>query len=544
MTEPAAPELPPIPDADTAPRRRFSLPLVWIIPLVAALIGGTLAVKAILERGPVVTIGFVSAEGLEAGKTRIKYRDVDLGLVQTIGLSDDRRQVLVTAQLARQAEALLVEDTRFWVVRPRFAGGGVSGLGTVLSGAYIGLDPGKSSLRQDRFQGLDVPPIITGDVAGRRFVLRGEDLGSLDIGAPVYFRRVQVGRVVAQEIDKDGHGVTVTIFVNAPYDQYVNPATRFWHASGIDLSVGADGLRVDTESVTSILLGGIAFQTPADAAPLPPAGENTVFALLGDRMQAMKRADTVVEVYSLMFRESVRGLSVGAPVDFRGLPIGEVSAINVDYDRGAKDINMVVEVRLYPERLRERAIKPERPDEPEGSHSILDTMVARGFRAQLRTGNLLTGQLYVAIDFFPNAPPAKVDWTRTPPRMPTIPASLQELQETLSQIARRLEKVPFDDIAGDLRQTLQQLDRTLASTNALVQRLDRDVAPEARGAIEDARKTLGAAEKVLAADAPLQQDLRETLRELGRAAHALRLLAEALERRPETLIRGKPEDAK
>lgn len=544
MTDAPQPELAPIPEAVTGPRRRGSLPLVWIIPLVAALIGGTLAVKAIIERGPVITITFGSAEGMEAGKTRIKYRDVDVGLVQAIGLSEDRKHVLVTAQLARQADALLVEDTRFWVVRPRFAAGGVTGIGTLLSGAYIGLDPGKSTLRSDAFTGLEVPPLITGDLAGRRFVLRGDDLGSLDIGAPVYFRRIQVGRVVAQELDKDGNGVTVTIFINAPYDQYVSPATRFWHASGIDIAVGADGLKVDTESLTSILLGGIAFQTPADGAELRPAEDNTVFALNADRAQAMKRADTVVEVYSLVFRESVRGLSVGAPVDFRGLPIGEVSAINVDYDRGAKDINMVVEVRLYPERLREKAINPERPDDPGSSRSMLDALVARGFRAQLRTGNLLTGQLYVAIDFFPGAAPVKVDWTRTPPLMPTIPASLQELQETLSQIAKRLEKVPFDDIASDLRQTLQQLDRTLASTNALMQRLDRDVAPEARGAIADARKTLTAAGKVLAADAPMQQDLREALRELTRAAQALRLLAETLERRPETLLRGKPEDGR
>jgi paraquat-inducible protein B len=544
LTELPAAQLAQIPEAVPVPTRRTSLPLVWIIPLVAALVGVTLAVKALLERGPEITITFASGEGLEAGKTRIKYRDLDVGLVESLRLSEDRRRVVVTARMAPQAAALLVEDTRFWVVRPRFAGGGVSGLGTVLSGAYIGLDAGQSQQSAHHYTGLEVPPMVTGDLAGRRFVLRGEDLGSLDIGAPVYFRRLQVGRVVALAIDKDGRGVTVTVFVNAPYDHYVGSATRFWHASGMDLTMGADGVRLDTESLTSIVLGGIAFATLPGAAGQAPAEDGAVFALHADRQQAMKLPDSVVQVYTLRFRESVRGLSVGAPVDFRGFAIGEVAAINIDYDQVRKDFDMAVEVHLYPERLRENALNRDRRAPPEDSASLLDAMVSRGFRAQLRTGNLLTGQLYIAIDFFPNAPPAKVDWSSHPPGLPTIPASLQELQETLSQIAKRLEKVPFDAIAGDLRQALQQLDRTLASTNGVMQRLDREVAPQAGEAIEEAPKTLGAAERMLAADAPVQQDLREALRELARAASALRALAETLERRPETLIRGKAEDGR
>ncbi|MBS1138079.1 MAG: hypothetical protein H6R11_2033 [Proteobacteria bacterium] len=254
MTEtPQGPELPEIPAAVAVPRRRWSPSLVWLIPIVAAVIGGWLAVKGILERGPTVTIGFNTAEGLEAGKTRIKYKDVDIGLVKSIALAEDRKGVVVTAELTKQAEDFLVEDTRFWVVRPRVAGGSVSGIGTLFSGAYIGFDAGKSAVPRREFTGLETPPVVTAGLPGRHFILTSEDLGFLDIGAPIYFRRIPVGQVVAFELDKDGAGVTFKIFINAPYDRYVTGNTRFWQASGVDVTLDAGGFRVNTESLASIL---------------------------------------------------------------------------------------------------------------------------------------------------------------------------------------------------------------------------------------------------------------------------------------------------
>lgn len=540
MTEtPQGPELPEIPAAVAVPRRRWSPSLVWLIPIVAAVIGGWLAVKGILERGPTVTISFNTAEGLEAGKTRIKYKDVDIGLVKSIALAEDRKGVVVTAELTKQAEDFLVEDTRFWVVRPRVAGGSVSGIGTLFSGAYIGFDAGKSEEQRREFIGLETQPVVTAGLPGRHFILTSEDLGFLDIGAPIYFRRIPVGQVVAFELDKDGAGVTFKVFINAPYDRYVTGNTRFWQASGVDVTLDAGGFRVNTESLASILIGGIAFQTPLDSTLAPQARENTAFTLFADRALALKHPDTVVETYRLVFRESVRGLSVGAPVDFRGFVIGEVAALNIELDSATNEVGMVVHIYLYPERFRRRNADAQVAID---SKATLEAMIARGLRAQLRTGNLLTGQLYVALDFFAKAPKAKLDWNAKPVELPVMPASLQELQATLAEITKKLEKVPFEGIGTDLRQTLQSLDRTLQNTDKLVQRVDREVAPEARAAIEDARRTFAAAERTLAADAPLQQDARTALRELTRAAEALRVLADYLERHPEALLRGKKEE--
>ncbi|MGH8755394.1 MAG: intermembrane transport protein PqiB, partial [Burkholderiales bacterium] len=274
---PRGPDLPDIPEAVTAPKSRRTLQLVWLIPLVAALLGGWLAVKTILERGPTITISFKTAEGLEAGKTKIKYKDVEVGVVTSVVLSKDLKRVIATAELVKDAEAYLVEDTKFWVVRARISGGGVTGLGTLLGGTYVGTDIGKSKNKRHDFIGLEEPPVIATDVPGRQFVLRANTLGSLNIGVPVFFRRLQVGQVTAHELDKDGKGVTLKVFVNAPYDQYVNGNTRFWNASGIDITLDATGFKVNTESLVSIVIGGIAFQTLAEDAALPPAEADAVF---------------------------------------------------------------------------------------------------------------------------------------------------------------------------------------------------------------------------------------------------------------------------
>jgi len=529
-----------IPEAVAAPKRRWSLSLVWVIPIVAALAGGWLAVKAVLERGPTATISFKVAEGLEAGKTRIKYKNVDIGEVKGVALGEDRSHVIVTAQFSKEAESFLVEDTRFWVVRARIGTGGVSGLGTLFSGSYIGVDAGKSSQAKREFTGLEIPPVVSGDLPGRQFVLRGTDLGSLERGSPVFFRRVQVGEVAAVDLDPDGGGVTVKIFVDAPYDKLVGNDTRFWHASGIDVTLDAAGFKINSQSLATILIGGIAFQPPPDATAVAPAAANTVFTLFPNQEQAMKRPDATVRAWVFVFDESVRGLEPGAPVDFRGVIMGEVKEIGVRVTPGAKNIQMKVEALVYPERLRARL--KEMAPELEDREAFVNLLVEHGFRAQLKTGSLLTGQLYVGLDFFPAARQAKIDWTREPPEMPTVRSGLQELQATVSHIASQLDKVPFDQIGVDIRQVLKTLNRTLQDSDKLVTRLDAEVAPQARATLEEARRTLSTAERTLARDAPLQQDLRGALHELSRTAQSLRLLAEYLERHPEALIRGKKEE--
>ncbi|MGZ8267751.1 MAG: PqiB family protein [Burkholderiales bacterium] len=559
MSEPRPdPGLSAIPEAHAEPKSRWSFQVVWLIPLVSALIGGSLAIKAILERGPVVTVMFQNAEGLEAGKTKLKYKNVDIGLVKSVSLAPDLKHVVTTAELVKDFAPYLVEDTRFWVVRPRISGGTVSGLSTLLSGSYIGVDTGKSDKARRDFKGLDRPPVVPVDTPGREFVLHSEHMASVDSGSPVFFRRLRVGEVTSYALNDDGKGVTLKVFVHQPYDKYVTSNTRFWKASGIDMTLDATGIKVEMESVVSILLGGISFETPEESKTLVAASSNMAFALFANRVEAMKNPETEVLKLVAVFNESARGLSRGAPVDFRGIVVGEVAAVQVDVDSKTRQIVVPVDVNIYPERMRKHARTDMGRKDLEGQRKFISDLVARGMRAQLRSGSLITGQLYIALDFFPQAPRKAMNWAASTAELPTAPGARRELQAAIASVAAKIDRFPLEEIGKDARAALSSAERlfthvdtdvapdlrqTLQSGTKLLQRLDSELAVEARTTLIEARKALVSADKLLSAEAPLQQDTRDAMREIARAAQAFRVLADYLERHPQALLLGKKEDA-
>ncbi len=549
ITNPESAPTEDIPDAIIDRRRHRSSQLIWIVPIIALIIGISLGIKTYLEKGPVITISFKSGEGIEAGKTKIKYKDVQIGLVRTVTIAKDRSSVVITADIAKDAEDFLKTDTRFWVVRARITGSSISGLGTLTAGSYIGMDVGTSKSDKTSFAGLESPPAVAMDVPGRQFVLYTADIGSLTVGSPLLYRHLHVGEVTSSELDKDGETIILRVFVREPYDKFVRNNTLFWHASGIDLKLDASGVKINTESMLSLLMGGIAFQTPDDLDDAPPAEKNRHFMLFADKAEALKRPDSVVEHYTLIFRESVRGLTVGAPVDLRGVTVGEVSKIAITMEPASKKVAMAVGIRFYPERLRQRSQGASDQNKPIDSRKLLDTMVKNGFRAQLRSGSLLTGQLYVAMDFFPDSPLTRINWNKQPAELPTVAGMMEQFQTSLMKIVQKLEKVPLEQLAGDARTTVQTLDTTLKSADKLLKNLDTSVVPELNFMLKDARTTLNGANKALgevkatmSADSPLQVDLRDTLHELGRAAQSLRILGDYLERNPEALLRGKQGD--
>ncbi|QCP49586.1 MCE family protein [Trinickia violacea] len=524
------------PTAVAVKRSRWRVQAVWLVPLVAVLIAGGLAVQSIMQRGPTITISFATGDGIEAGKTKIKFKNVDIGVIKSLALSDDHKTVLASAEMSRSAAGMLVDDTRFWVVRPRIAGGTVSGISTLISGSHIGMDIGTSQKARRNFVGLESPPVVASGTPGREFVLKSANIGSLDIGSPVFFRRLQVGQVISYALDPDGAAMTLHVFINAPYDKFVTNDTRFWHASGVDVTLDTSGVKIDTESMVSILVGGLAFENPPETAIRREAGALQQYELFATRAEAMKPHDTIVDKYVLNFKESVRGLTVGAPVDFRGIVIGEVTAIHAHFDRATKEFSIPVEVNVYPERL----ISLDNWEYNLGSTSpereqFADYLISKGLRAQLRTGSLLTGQLYVAFDFFPAAPKTNVDWSQKTPQLPTVRGNLQGLQESITSLVAKLNEIPFDGISRDLRKTLGDADTLLNTINT-------DIAPDAKATLAAAREALTSANRTLQSDSPLQQSTAETMQEVSRAAVSIRSLAEYLERHPEALIRGKTED--
>ena len=335
--------------AEAVIRQKRNFSIVWILPVVALIIGGWLVYKALTEKGPEITISFKTAEGLEAGKTKIKYKDVDIGIVDTIRLSDDLSHVILSANLVRAAERYLTEHTRFWVVRARLTASEISGISTLFAGAYIAIDPGKEGLLQKHFAGLERPPVVTADLPGRHFLLKAEKLGSLDIGSPVYYRQIRVGQVADYDLDDDGRHVTLKIFINDPHHKLVSKNSRFWNASGMDVSLDAGGIKVDTQSFVSMMIGGIAFSAPITFKSTQAASENDVFILYSNQQQAQEDAYRIKHHWVLNFKGSVRGLSPEAPVEFRGIPVGKVLSIASQFDMDAIQGEIVIPVLIETE---------------------------------------------------------------------------------------------------------------------------------------------------------------------------------------------------
>jgi paraquat-inducible protein B len=524
-----------LPTPTVVKRGRFSPSLIWIVPLVAAISGLTLVAKSYHAAGPRITVSFQTAEGIEPDKTEVRYKEVVIGKVRGVELSDDHTRVLVHIHLDKRAADFAAEDTRFWVVRPRVSVGGVSGLTTLFSGTYLGADAGTSKQTKDEFTGLETPPGVLRGNKGRSFALRSDDLGSLDIGSPVYYRRLVAGRITAYKLNDDGKTVSVQLFVDAPYDRFVTGSTHFWNASGVDVTLNASGLKVNTESLATVIAGGVAFQS-TNAADAQEAAENTAFNLYADVGEAMKPADGPALDIRMRFNETLRGLAVDSPVDFRGVVIGTVKSIDLDYDPDTQTFPANVTATIYPQRL--GGIYDRFAQATDGKvdvGAVFKKLIDNGFRAQLRLGNLLTQQLYVAIALVPKAKPVAFDAAARPLEIPTAPGSLEEIQQQVADILAKLDKVPFDEIGTNLRDTLH-------NTNALVHRLDTELTPQAKQMLEAAQHALESANRSLSADSPLQHGMTGTLEELRRAAQSLRGLADYLQRHPEALLRGKSAD--
>lgn len=518
-------------------RSKWKPSLIWIIPIVALLIAFSLALKAYLNTGPVIEVSFRTAEGIEAGKTTVRYRQVNVGLVREIDLSEDRSHIIAKIELRKDASNFATEDSRFWVVRPRIGASGVSGIDTLLSGAYIEVDGGKSDVKTTSFKGLETPPVVTSDVPGKIFFLKAQDLGSLDFGSPIYYRRINVGQVTSYQLADDGKSVELQTFIKSPYDKFVTTDARFWQASGVDVNLNASGFSLNTQSLASIISGGIAFGYPenSDAAPAP---NKMKFELFDSEKLALKEPDLNPRRIVMYFNESLRGLSVGAPIDFMGVEVGTVKKINTEFYNNHSQIRMRVDAEVYPSR-----IAGGHELDPQGT--VFKQFVERGWRAQMRTGNLLTGQNYISFDLFPKAKYATaIRRNDGVVEVPTTPTELKGLQAQVSQIADNVSKFPLVEIGQDVRQTLANLDKTIQSSKSLVDQLDGKVAPNLQATLDDVRKTVQSSETILASDAPLQQDLRRALQQITRAAASLQLMADQIEQNPESLIRGKTAEPK
>ena len=552
----APPSPPPPADVDLpAPRivrkNRMRLSLVWVVPILALAVGASLLVRSLTQVGPRIEIEFATAEGLEPNKTEVRYKEVVIGRVAEVSLSEDRKRVIVSVQLARSSAGVAVADTSFWVVRPRIGTAGISGLGTLFSGSYIGVDAGVSDTTRTRFVGLENAPYMLRGQPGGSYVLRASDLGSLEIGAPIYYRHTRVGRVVGYTLDPAADALLVKIFIDAPYQQLVSTDARFWNASGIDLTLNASGLTLNTQTLVSVLAGGVAFENPPASPRAAAALDGAEFTLFENRRGALATPDGPSLPVRMVFDQSSRGLAVGAPIDFLGVEIGRVRDITLQHDPARKRFPVQVLGEIYPLRLGalRHSLQTEagRPAADDSDARLLQRLVDGGLRAQMRTGNLLTGQLYVALDFIGKGPAGKLAVVDGAATVPSAPGTLSELQPQIAQIVASVNKIPFEAIARDLQGTLKQAGAAISQ-----------LSPDAHKALAEVTRTLASTQQTLAAmqgsldrldtnllspGAPVQRSVEDTLGEVQRAAQSLRVLSDYLQRHPEAVLRGKPADA-
>ncbi len=520
---------------EVAVKTRSGFSIVWLVPLVAAAIAGWLAYTTITEKGPEITISFKTAEGLEAGKTKIKYKDVEVGKVDDVDISEDLSQVIVTASMNKGGATHLGKGTSFWVVRPRLGAGGISGLGTLVSGAYIGSDPVDGKL-VTKFVGLEVPPIIQSGVAGTEYLLRANRLGSVGRGSPILYRGINVGEVTGYDLAADNSEVVFHVFVRDPHHKLVTTETRFWNASGLDVSMGADGFAVEMESLQSLLTGGIAFGTSAYATSSPSAKKGTSFKLYPNRTAIAESELTEKFPFLMHFDGSVRGLDIGSSVEMRGIRIGTVTDIDLIFDEMSKFPRIPVTMVIEPERITIAGGQAGGGDLYEGTAKA----VKNGLRAQLKTGSLLTGQLYVDLDYYPDVPPKELKMGGEYPEVPTIPTELAAITKSVNDVLKMVASLPLDKVVEDMRKMIQSTEKLINSPD--IHRsviLLRETAEAAQATLKQAESTLASADTLIGPKSQLRYDAVQMMKELTEAARSIRVLASYLERHPDALIRGK-----
>lgn len=513
---------------------------IWVVPVVAVLIGLYMVIHTKMNEGPTITIDFKTAESLEAGKTKIRFRDVDVGLVQAVTLSESMDGVVVTASIDKNASHLLREDTRFWVVRARVGAGAISGLGTLLSGAYIQVDPGTGTRKKDTFTGLEVPPLTPADAPGIRLVLHSEQAGSLNAGDVIVYNGFKVGRIEGIAFDTKKKEVRYDAFIDAPYSDLVTTSTRFWNTSGISVTANANGVQVRTSSMETILLGGVAF---GDVPGIPPGEKvqsGASFNLSASYSDLEEDPFLFRKYFVVEFKQSLRGLEPGAPVEYRGIQIGQVERVMVKelVRQGLASGGAPIPVLIYLEPARLGA--PDTAAMAEQMPANILKGVKSGLRASLQTGNLLTGSLYISFDYYENTEPFVAQKFDTYPILPTIATGLGRLEKQVGDLLDKFNALPLDSLVTNADTTLKTLDVTLASLTgtiaALEKVLDEDATREMPAEINKTLAELRQAVSGVSSDSAVGQSLSSSIFELNRALKNLEELTRTLSAKPNSLI--------
>ncbi len=545
-------------------KRRWPSP-IWLLPLIALLIGLWLLYQNWYKTGPTIVVQFTNAEGIEPGKTEVRYKAVAVGKLKSLRVSDDLKYVDAEIILSRDMGKHLGSDARFWIVSPRITRSGISGLSTFFSGTYIGMSPGTNSDDQTYYMGEDRPPVIAPTEAGRRFYLLADSLGSIDIGAPIFYKQLQVGEVIDFKLLDKNAGVQLEVFIRDPYYELVRNNSRFWNASGAEFKFGANGATFRMESLTSLISGGIAFETPKafDESPASPAQQTFVLYKNYDNTQEKQYAQRLY--YVMHFQGNVRGLAVGNPVEFQGVPVGQVENIDIRLDKTSQQLKVPVLVSIQPQQFDESLT-------PNTADMAMRQLVDRGLRAKLDTSSLLTGQKVITLTMEKSPKSADIVKIGGYSEFPTISAALDDLptmaadvmgslQETLDGVKRIVNSGKLDKTIDSANSMLKEVEKAVKEAQKVIKQVDQQTLPgvtknlervtgnvdqvsqEFNRSLQQLQGSLEQIDRLTARNSPTQYQLDEMMEEVTNAARSVRTLSETLERKPNSLLRGKPNEA-
>lgn len=328
-----------LPLAKARPASNWSA--IWVLPLIALLIGGWLGWRAYNEAGIEIQVTFETGEGLQAGKTEVIYKGMSIGKLTAMELDDrgERRGVRATLEMDKRVEHQLLSNTRFWLVKPSVSLAGITGLETLVSGNYIAASPGDGEPTR-KFTALNEPPPLADTAPGLHLTLKAERLGSLNRDSPVFYKQIQVGRVKSYALLEDQNQVEVKVFIQPEFASLVRKHTRFWNASGVSIDAGLSGVKVRTESLASIVAGGIAFATPEHRKDSPPTDPSLPFRLYEDfdTAQAGIRVNLTLHEFD--------GLEPGrTPVMYKGIQVGHMKTFKIDDDLSGARVELMLDPR-------------------------------------------------------------------------------------------------------------------------------------------------------------------------------------------------------
>ncbi|MDO4878646.1 MAG: intermembrane transport protein PqiB [Neisseria sp.] len=515
-------------------KTRAAISAVWLIPLIALLTGGWLLIRNIRNTGPEITLYMESADGIEVNSTAVRILSVDVGRITNIRLRENGSGVEMKARLSADVRHMMRSDTQFWVVKPRIDGSGVSGLNTLVSGSYIAFTPGTSPEEKDSFDVADIPPIAAINQNGLRLQLSGANTKMLDAGAPVIYESLTVGRVESARFDPKTRRTHYSVFIESPNNLLINQSSQFWLDSGIRIKTGGGGIQIDSAPLGALISGAITFRTPDNNGS--PAANNDAFELYDDRAAVDNLAGERALYYTAFFSHSVRGLSPGSPVEYKGLRIGSVA--DVPYFAEGDNLKLFqngwipVRIRIEPHLIEGQG----RRESKEYWQQNLQTALDRGLNAVLGSDNLVLGSKIIELTDSPSGSPRLrpfADYNGLPVIATRGGGGLEDLQSQLSALLDKFNKLPLDKTLGELNGGLAQLKATLKSANALLAKPQTQAIPaELNKTLAELRLTL----QGISPSSPVYRDVQETLKRIDQTLRDAQPILNTLKEKPNALI--------